>query len=71
MIEYNTNNAVLNSLKFVLGYGVYYYHDGRRYAGEYRDDRRHGVGVETDVDGTVLCRGRWVMGDFDPTTIIS
>ena len=55
-----------NSFFFLLyaGRGVYNYPDGRTYNGEYREDRRHGLGTETDAEGSVLYKGRWVMGEF-------
>lgn len=48
----------------LVGLGVYNYPDGRCYTGQYRDDRRHGVGSETAADGTILYSGNWSNGEF-------
>jgi hypothetical protein len=43
---------------------MYYYPDGRRYNGEYKDDRPHGQGTETAADGAILYDGQWRVGEF-------
>lgn len=44
------------------GVGCYLWNDGRRYEGEYKDDKKHGFGVYQWADGRVYygywCRGK-------------
>ena len=40
-----------------------HYADGNKYAGEYRDNKRHGQGTLTWADGTVQ-EGIWKDGEF-------
>ena len=46
------------------GRGVYHYPDGRVYNGQYKDDRPHGRGKQTDAHGAILYNGQWSMGEF-------
>ena len=46
------------------GNGEYQYADGRRYVGEYIDEKPHGFGIETDKSGEVLYDGNWAYGEF-------
>ena len=55
---------MLNSNSEIIGMGEYLYPDGRRYTGEYKDDRIHGQGIQTASDGQVLYEGKWTMGEF-------
>ena len=41
------------------GKGVFYYNNGDKYDGCYRDDKRHGKGAFTLADGTKY-EGDWV-----------
>ena len=34
------------------GYSSYLWPDGRKYEGDYKDDQKHGEGVETYPDGS-------------------
>lgn len=43
------------------GFGVFIWPDGRRYEGEYLDDKKHGKGVFTFSDGKKYS-GLWVNG---------
>jgi len=43
------------------GHGVYVWKDGRRYEGEYLDDRKHGYGVYVWTDGRRY-EGNWAAG---------
>ncbi len=43
------------------GMGIYTWQDGRKYEGEYADDKKHGYGVYNWVDGRVY-RGYWNKG---------
>jgi hypothetical protein len=40
------------------GVGVYLWSDGRRYTGEYKDDKKHGYGEYSWADGRVYS-GCW------------
>ena len=33
------------------GQGVYSWADGRKYEGDYKDDKKHGYGIQTYPDG--------------------
>ena len=41
--------------------GVYTWQDGRKYEGEYKDDKKHGYGVYTWQDGRIY-EGYWFRG---------
>jgi hypothetical protein len=43
------------------GSGVYTWKDGRKYVGEYRDDKKHGKGEYTWPDGRKFV-GTWING---------
>lgn len=43
------------------GIGVYTWQDGRRYEGEYKDDKKHGFGIYTWSDGRMYS-GYWSKG---------
>ena len=43
------------------GVGVYTWQDGRKYEGEYKDDKKHGFGIYIWSDGRVY-RGNWYKG---------
>ena len=42
------------------GKGVYTWKDGRKYEGEYENDRKHGFGTYTWTDGKEY-EGEWAM----------
>ena len=43
------------------GKGVYAWKDGRRYEGEYKNDKKHGFGIYTWADGRQY-HGMWLNG---------
>ena len=43
------------------GFGQYTWADGRRYKGEYKDDKKHGYGEYIWADGREYC-GYWAKG---------
>lgn len=43
------------------GIGVYTWQDGRKYEGEYKDDKKHGFGIYVWSDGRIY-RGNWSRG---------
>ncbi len=43
------------------GMGVYVWNDGRKYEGEYKDDKKHGYGVYVWADGRCY-KGFWSRG---------
>jgi hypothetical protein len=43
------------------GMGVYTWADGRKYEGEYKDDKKHGFGIYLWADGR-LYQGYWFRG---------
>jgi hypothetical protein len=43
------------------GLGIYIWNDGRRYEGQYKDDKKHGFGVYTWADGRAY-EGYWFKG---------
>ena len=49
---------------FLLGRGEYTYPDGKRFEGEYKDDKPNGRGKQTASDGAVLFDGGWNQGEF-------
>ena len=46
------------------GSGLYIYDDGSRYSGEWKDGRRHGMGLLLDEHGGVMKSGRWENGEL-------
>jgi hypothetical protein len=42
----------------MTGYGIYFWPDGRKYEGQYCDDKKHGYGVYIWVDGRMY-QGQW------------
>ena len=52
------------------GYGVFYWNDGRKYEGQFEDNKQHGFGKYTLQDGTIKygiyengIRKKWVDKD--------
>ena len=45
-------------------FGAYKYIDGRKYVGEFLDDKRNGQGIEYNANGTVRRSGLWVDNDL-------
>jgi hypothetical protein len=43
------------------GVGIYVWNDGRKYEGQYKDDKKHGFGVYTWADGRCY-EGYWFKG---------
>ena len=43
------------------GYGIYIWNDGRKYEGEYKDDKKHGFGIYIWADGRRY-EGYWYKG---------
>lgn len=43
------------------GQGVYMWADGRKYEGEYVNDKKHGYGIYTYPDGRSY-KGQWASG---------
>ena len=43
------------------GLGIYVWNDGRKYEGQYKDDKKHGFGVYTWADGRCY-EGYWLKG---------
>ena len=43
------------------GHGIYFWKDGRKYEGEYEEDKKHGFGVYTWADGRRY-EGYWANG---------
>jgi len=43
------------------GQGVYSWADGRKYEGDYKDDKKHGYGIYTYPDGRSY-KGAWANG---------
>ena len=43
------------------GMGMYTWPDGRRYAGEYKDNKKHGYGVYIQADSSIYL-GQWRHG---------
>lgn len=41
---------------------MYIWADGRRYEGAWRNDQRHGLGRETNADGSLYHEGQWANG---------
>ena len=41
------------------GQGTYIYTNGNRYAGEFREDTRNGLGIEYSASGTINASGIW------------
>lgn len=46
------------------GQGTYTAPDGSKYAGEWKDDKRHGLGINTYSDGRPSLEGIWADGKF-------
>jgi antitoxin component YwqK of YwqJK toxin-antitoxin module len=36
----------------------------KEYEGNWKDDQRHGFGIEFDDDGSILKKGEWKEGEF-------
>lgn len=45
------------------GYGVYAFADGRIYEGQWRNEQRHGYGVQWTPEGQVAFAGQWRNGE--------
>ncbi len=43
------------------GVGIYQWSDGRKYEGEYKEDKKHGYGIYQWADGRVYM-GYWFKG---------
>ena len=46
----------------INGRGIYYYQDGCRYEGGFKDGKRHGNGIMYNFDGTKLIQGHFNEG---------
>lgn len=44
------------------GQGVYIWADGRRYEGAWRNEQQHGLGRQTNADGSLYHEGQWANG---------
>jgi len=42
------------------GKGVYYYANGNRYDGDWKDDKKNGKGIYYFADGTIEFDGNWI-----------
>ncbi len=45
------------------GNGIYVSVDGSKYTGEYKRNKKDGMGTLTDKEGNVIFSGQWVNGE--------